>query len=131
MWKGMGLFLWKNHFLKWWGWLKLDWGSYIISITKTASKKIRALIRSMTFLTIQSYLEYCYHVWAGALSCYLNLLDKLQKRIFKILSPSLADSFEPMAHYWNIASLSFFYRYYFGRCSFELSQLVPFPYSRW
>ena len=30
---------------------KLDWGSYIISIAKTASKKIGALIRSMKFLS--------------------------------------------------------------------------------
>ena len=30
---------------------KLDWGSYIISIAKTASKKSRALIRSMKFLS--------------------------------------------------------------------------------
>ena len=30
---------------------KLDWGSYIISITKTASKKSGALIRSMKFLS--------------------------------------------------------------------------------
>ena len=30
---------------------KLDWGSYIVSIAKTASKKIRALIRSMKFLS--------------------------------------------------------------------------------
>ena len=29
---------------------KLDWGSYIISIAKTASKKIGALIRTMKFL---------------------------------------------------------------------------------
>ena len=29
---------------------KLDWGSYIISIAKTASKKIGALIRSVKFL---------------------------------------------------------------------------------
>ena len=29
---------------------KLDWGSYIISIAKTASKKIGALIRSMKFI---------------------------------------------------------------------------------
>ena len=28
---------------------KLDWGSYIISIAKTASKKIGALIHSMKF----------------------------------------------------------------------------------
>ena len=71
---------------------KLDWGSYIISIAKTASKKIGALIRSMKFLspevalylyksTICPCMEYCYHVWAGAPSCYLELLGKLQKRI--------------------------------------------------
>ena len=52
---------------------KLDWGSYIISIAKTASKKIGALICSMKFL-------------------------------------------------W--------YRYDFGKCSSELAQLVPLPFSR-
>ena len=30
---------------------KFDWGSYIISITKTANKKIGALIHSMKFLS--------------------------------------------------------------------------------
>ena len=25
-------------------------------------------------------MEYCCHIWAGAPSCYLELLDKLQKR---------------------------------------------------
>ena len=30
---------------------KLDWGSYIISIAKTASKKIGALTHSMKFLS--------------------------------------------------------------------------------
>ena len=65
---------------------KLDWNSYIICFAKTASKKIGALIRSMRFLssevtlylyksTICPYMEYCYHVWPGALSCYLKLLD--------------------------------------------------------
>ena len=29
---------------------KLDWGSYIISVAKTSSKKIGALIHSMKFL---------------------------------------------------------------------------------
>ena len=32
---------------------KLDWGSYIISIAKTTSKKIGALICSMKFLSTQ------------------------------------------------------------------------------
>ena len=30
----------------------------------------------------------------------------------------------------NVANLSFFYRYYFGRCSSELAQLVPLLFSQ-
>ena len=33
-------------------------------------------------------------------------------------------------HRQNVASLSLLYRHYFGRCSSELAQLVPLPYSR-
>ena len=32
---------------------KLDWGSYIISIAKSASKKIETLVRSMKFLSLE------------------------------------------------------------------------------
>ena len=120
---------------------KLDWGSYIISIAKTISKKIRTLIHSMKFLshevalylyksTIWSCMEYCCHVWAGAHGCYLELFDKLQKQICRTVGPSLAASHEPLAHRQNVASLSLFYRYYSGRCSSGLAQLVPFPYPR-
>ena len=38
---------------------KLDWGCYIISIAKTASKKIGALIRSMKFLSPEVALYLC------------------------------------------------------------------------
>ena len=52
---------------------KLDWCSYIISVAKTASKKIGALIHSMKFLspevalclyqpTKRPCIEYCSHV---------------------------------------------------------------------
>ena len=79
---------------------KLDWGSYIISIAKTASKKIGASIRSMKFLsaevalylyksTMRPCMKYCCHVWTGARSCYLELLDKL---ICMIVGPSLSVS---------------------------------------
>ena len=94
---------------------KLDWGSYIISIAKTASKKIEALIRSMKFLspevalylyksTICPCMEDCCQDWAGAPSCYLELLDKLQKRICRTVAPSLAASLEPLAHRRNVVS---------------------------
>ena len=88
---------------------KLDRGPYIISIAKTASNKIGALIHSMKFLspevalhlyksTICPCIEYCCHFWAGAHSCYLELLDKLQKQIYRAVDCSLAASREPLAH---------------------------------
>ena len=67
------------------------------------------------------------YVWTGAPSSYLN---KLQKQIGRTVGLSLAASLEPFAHCQNEASLSFFCRYYFGRCSSELAQLVPLSYSR-
>ena len=39
-------------------------------------------------------MEYCCHVWAGAPSCYLELLDKLQKRTCRTVGPSFAASIE-------------------------------------
>ena len=121
---------------------KLDWGSYMTSIVKAAPKKIGALICSMKFLfpevalylyksTRRLCMEYCCHIRAGAPSCYLELLAKLQKQICRTVGPSLPASVEPLAHRRNVAGLSLFYRYYFGRCSSKLAQLVPLPFSRW
>ena len=120
---------------------KLDWGSYTVSIAKTASKKFGALIHSMKLFspevalylyksTIWPYLEYCCHVWAGAPSCFLELLDKLQKRICRTVGSLLNASHEPFADCRNVVSQSLSYSYYFGRCSSELAQLIPLPYSR-
>ena len=71
---------------------RLDWGSYIVSIAKTAPKKIGVLISSMKFLspevtplylyksTTCPCMEYFCHIRVGVPSCYLELLDKLQKQ---------------------------------------------------
>ena len=112
---------------------KLDWGSYIISIAKTVIKKIVALIRSMEFLslevalylyksTIRPFMEHCCHIWAGVSNC--------KNEYAGLFGLSFTTSLEPLVHRRNVASLSHFYRYYFGRCSSELSQLVPLPFSR-
>ena len=74
-------------------------------------------------------MEHCYHVWAGAPSCYLEFLDKLQKWICRTDGLSFAASLEPLIRRRNAASFSLFYGYYFGRCSSELAELVPLPYS--
>ena len=120
---------------------KFDWSSYIISIAKTASKKIGALICSMKFLfpevtlylcksTIQPYMEHRCHDWAGVLSSYFEILDKLQKRICRTVNPSVAITLKPLSHQQNVANLSLFCRYYFDRCSSELAWLVLFSHSR-
>ena len=74
-------------------------------------------------------MEYCCHFWTGAPKCYLELLDKLQKRICRTVGPLFAASLMPLAHRGNAASISLFFRYYFDKCSSELDQLVPLPCS--
>ena len=93
---------------------KLDWGSYIICIAKTASKKIcymKFLSPGVTLYfyksTIHPCMEYCCCIWAGAPCCYLELLDKLLKQICRTVGPSLASSLEPLVHCQNVASLVF------------------------
>ena len=111
---------------------KLDWDSYIISISRAASKKFRYMkFRSpkaalyLCRCTKRPCTEYFCHAWDDAPSCYLESPDYLQKRIRRTFGSSLAASLEPMTHRRNVASLS-----YFGRCSSELAQVVPLPYSR-
>ena len=96
---------------------KLDWGFYCffgISIAKTVSKKIGALIRSMKFVspevtlylcksTIWPCMEYYYHVWAGAPSCLLK------KQMCRTVALSLAASLEILGHRRNAAGLSLSY----------------------
>ena len=97
---------------------KVDWGSYVFSIANTVPKKIGVLIRRSFFLlrllylyksTIRPCMEYCCHVWVGGSSCYLNMLQKLQKRICRTVGPSLLVSLEPLAHQRNVARLSLLY----------------------
>ena len=88
MWKWMGLLRKNQKMLGLTFSSRLDWGSYMISIGKTACKNIGALIHSMKFFspevavylykfTICPCMEYCCQIWAGGPSCYLESLEKL------------------------------------------------------
>ena len=77
---------------------KLDWRSYIISIAKTATKEIGALISFMKFpspdvalylykSTIRPCMGYCCHIWAGASSCYLEYAGLLVLHLLLLLNP--------------------------------------------
>ena len=123
----MGLFWRKNHLSRCWCFLSLLNGIGVLTkmaLAKTASEKIRALIRCMRFLslefaryfnksTIRPCMEYYSHIWAGALNCYLEMFNKLQNRVCRAVGSSVAPSLETLAHRRNVTSISFFYRHYF------------------
>ena len=75
--------------------------------------------------TIWPCMEYYSHVWAGAPSCYLDMLDNIKSEYVGLLLLSLAVFLEPLAHCATVASLSLFYRFYFAWCPhiFELPHL--------
>ena len=73
--------------------LQEDW-SLICSIKFLSRKVALCLYKS----AIHPCMEYCCHIWAGAPSCYLELLDKPQKWICRTVSPSRSTSLEPLAH---------------------------------
>ena len=93
--------------------VKLDLGSYLVSLVKTVSTEIGAWIRSIKFLslevvlclyksTLRQCMEYCCHVLAGAPKRDLNILHMFQKRVCKAVGPAL----EPLAHLPDVVSLS-------------------------
>ena len=54
--------------------------------------------------------------------------DKLEKQV-RTVGLSLTAFLGPLAHCRDVTSLSYFYRYCFGRSSSELAKLVPLPHS--
>ena len=77
---------------------------------------------------IQPCMGNCCHAWTGTPSCYLDLLDKLQKWICRTIGPSLAASLESLVLRRNATSLILISRYYFYRYSPVLTKLVPLPH---
>ena len=91
---------------------KLNWGSYILSTAKTASKKMGVLICSVKFLFLQRLLFISINLPFGrawnigviiASSCYLEILDKVYIRA---VGTSLAVCLEPLSHLQHVARLS-------------------------
>ena len=66
----------------------------------------------------------------GLYSKLLLGIVKLQKQICMTVVSSLAPSLGPLSHQQNVPSLSLFYRYYFGKCSYKLAQLALLSFSQ-
>ena len=78
--------------------------------------------------TIRPLMEYCCHLWAGAPRTHLQLLDRVEKRaknLMGLMGQQLANKLLPLSVRRDVASLSLFCRYYFGKCSSALGENVP------
>ena len=65
---------------------KMDWGTYIISIAKTASKKIGALIHSMKFFSpeVALYIFFNWHSLHAGLDSHYKAWEYKKKNHKKI-----------------------------------------------
>ena len=61
---------------------------------------------------------------------HMLLKNKLQKRIYRTVGTLFAACLESLAHHRHVASFSLFFRYYFSKRSFELTEMIPSLYSR-
>ena len=118
----------------------LNFKDHVISLVKSASKKLGVLSRLRNFFNptqlltlyrglIRPCMEYNSHVWGG--STHTALLNRVESKAFRLInSRPLTDSLQPLSLRRNVASLSLFYRYYHGHCSFELLNSIPPPLRR-
>ena len=116
------------------------WKGHIASLAKSASQKLGILFRFRKYFTpkqllalyvgkIRPCMEYCSHIWGN--SPGTELLDRVQSKAFRLISsPPLTSALLSLSLRRRVASLSLFYRYYFGRCSLELQSCVPPPLVR-
>ena len=75
---------------------------------------------------IRSSLEYCSYIWGS--SSYTFLLDRVESKAIRLIDdPSLTSTLDPLSLRRKAASLSLFYRYYFGHCSDELPACISPP----
>ena len=116
----------------------LDWKPYIQSTAKAALRKVGSLYRTQCFLTpesilylykstIQPCMEYCSYIWGGGAprSHGLDLLDRVQKWVVSLVGSGLSSDLQAPSHRKDVASLSLFYKYYYGKFSSEFADLVP------
>jgi hypothetical protein len=113
----------------------LSWKDHIISLSKSASKRLGVLRRLQNFFTppqllalyrgvVRPCMEYASHVWGG--STHTARLEKVESKAFRLIhSPPLTDSLQSLSARRTVASLSLYYRYYNGHCSSELSSRMP------
>lgn len=116
---------------------KVLWGDHIVGVARDASRRLGFLRRCKKYFSPQNLvviykayirprLEYNSHLWAGAPSSYLMLIDRIQRRAIRLIGDSrITNKLDSLEHRRNVGALTLFYRYFHGRCSAEISSLMP------
>ena len=115
----------------------LLWHDHVMSIAKQASKKLGFLYRCKSFFNAQQLcliyksfirpcMEYCCHVWGAAAKTTLDLLDRVQNRAIRLINDSgITNKLDSLKHRRDVADLTIFYKYSYGHCSKEVSEIMP------
>ena len=75
---------------------------------------------------VRPRMEYNSHVLAGASRSILKPLDRMQERAKVLINDNrVSNSIDLLEHRRNVACVSLWYRYYNGRSSCEIRELVP------
>ena len=112
----------------------MDWKPYIQSISRLFQGKWAPFIGPSVSLLLNpscicTNLPFG-HVWStvsdeAPRSNGLDLLDRVQKRAVSLVGSGLSFDLQALSHRRDFASLSLFYKYYYWKCTSELTDLVP------
>ena len=85
-------------------------------------------LRTVYVTYIRPKMEYNSRLWAGASKCALDVVYRIQSRALKFIGDDrVASSITSLGHRRNVSCIVLFYKYYFGKCSSGLSELIPPP----
>ena len=116
---------------------KLLWYGHVLEVTKNAAKRLGFLRRCKKFFSanelatiykayIRPLLEFDSHLWVGAPPSTLDIVERLQRKAFRLIGDeSITNLIDSLEHRRKVGALTLFYRYFHGRCSSELSSIVP------
>nr|CAI5857045.1 unnamed protein product [Callosobruchus analis] len=95
----------------------MSWHDHVVSIAKTASQKLGVLFRCRKL--------YAAAAVQGADPTIVGVLRNRENRAVRLIdAPNLTRDLDSLEHRRRVAALSLFYRFYHGRCSRELSQII-------
>ena len=115
----------------------MSWHNHVVAIAKAASQKLGVLFRTKKLYTSQQLLtlykalirpslEYCSHVWSSAPKHTLRPLDSIERRAIRLIGDhEWTKALDTLEHRRQVGDLTLFYRYFQGKCSADIANLIP------